>query len=520
MVLCGALSLSSCADEDFYQQDALATAQETSGKAAAGTDSAWVVAGRHYNRSGFHRFFWGDHYREVWAEPVKLPILQLDSLYGGLRVVKQGGGFQTTSFHLQDSTGRLYALRSADKDPVDVVPHFWRQTFVANILRDQTSASIPYGALIVPALAQAAGLYHTNPRLYYIPAQDSSFGEFAPAVRGKVFMLEEKFEGPADLSPVYAGLIDFEDSEDALRKRFSSNYYHFDQRTFAKARLLDLLIGDWDRHKGQWDWAVQPQGLDTVFIPVPKDRDQVFLQMKDGVIPFIATSKLLARKFQSFSPAFSDVSAYMINAEFIDARLLHTLSREEWQAIAQELQQNMSDAVLESAVQQLPVPIFKIVGERITQRLKSRRDELPRAAEKMYQKLAKEVTIPGSDGEEKFTVWRLQNGSVKVQVQRMQDEQTLYMRIFNPAETEQIILHGLAGDDTFIVLGNADKSIPVRIYGGLGEDEIRDTSSVSGWKKYTYIYDTPRGNEIRFGPSSSDKTTHDVRVHAYDREGN
>ncbi len=23
---------------------------------------------------------------------------------------------------------------------------------------------------------------------------------------------------------------------------------------FAKARLFDMIIGDWDRHEGQWRW--------------------------------------------------------------------------------------------------------------------------------------------------------------------------------------------------------------------------------------------------------------------------
>ncbi|CAM3779625.1 hypothetical protein POKO110462_19345 [Pontibacter korlensis] len=525
LVLLSSLLLSSCVQDDFFQHDALATEKELHGKAAAGPDSAWVIAGRHYDRSGFHRFFWGNHNRALWITPVKLPVFKLHSIHGGLRVVKKGGGYQTTSFQLQDSSGRLYAFRSIDKDPKHVLTEFWQGTFVTNILRDQTSAANPYGALIVPPLAKAVGVYHTTPKLYYVPAADTSFGKYSQEVQGKVFMLEEKYETPADFTPLFADdVIGFEESEDALRERFEKNNHHFNQKSFARARLLDLLVGDWDRHKGQWDWAITRQGTDTIYHPIPKDRDQVFLKMNDGLIPFIATNKLLARKLHSFDHNFSDVKAYMINAAFIDQRLLHELSLEDWQQIARQMQQLLTDQVIEQAVLELPAPVYTLVGDQITSNLKSRRDLLEEAAVKMYTILAKTVAVPGSDAEERFEVKRLNDEQVEVIVGRPQHGKTpakeLYRRTFRRSGTDEIILYGLGGDDEFVLSGDVQESILLKIYGGLGEDKVADNSTVAGWKKYTHIYDTNRGNEFTFGSETKDMTTDDVGVHAYDREGN
>lgn len=518
------LCLSGCADEDFFQEYALATEDELEGKAPAGPDSVWVVAGRHYDRSAFHRFFWGDHNRALWTTPVKLPVLKLDSIMGGLEVVEKGGGFQTTSFELQDSAGRLYALRSVDKDPVEVVSPFWRKTFVGNVLRDQTSAANPYGAVIVPVLAEAVGVHHTNPQLYYVPRTDTGFGAYAPDVRGKVFMLEEKYKKPADITSDFDKAVDFIGSDKALRLRFESNTHHFAQKEFARARLLDLLVGDWDRHKGQWEWAVRKEGLDTYFVPIPKDRDQVFLEMGGGLIPSIATSKFLVRKLHSFDDDFSDVKAYMINAAFLDERLLNKLTLREWQQIAGDMQAQLTDEVIERAVRQLPKPIYSLTGESIAYNLKSRRDLLSKAAAEMYKILAEEVTVAGSDDAEHFLVKRLDDNRTEVTVRRPASAQIpakqLYHRVFYRTETERITLYGLAADDFFVVKGIVDDAIPLHIYGGLGEDIIADSSSVSGLKKMTRIYDTERGNEIFFGTEAQDRTTRDVRVHAYDREGN
>ncbi|WP_345163768.1 hypothetical protein [Pontibacter saemangeumensis] len=524
MLLLCSLCLSSCVDHDFFQEDARATAAELDGNAPAGQDSVWAVAGRHYDRSGFHRFFWGDHNRTVWTTPVKVPVLHLDSLYGGLTVEEKGGGFQTTSFTLQDSLGRLYALRSLDKDPLEVLSPFWRKTFAANIVRDQTSAANPYGALVVPALAEAADVYHGNSSIYYISPSDTSFGEYAPAVQGKLFLLQDKFESPADLLPSFGAAVDFADSDDALLNRFEHNTHHFNQEAFARARLLDLLVGDWDRHKGQWEWAVEKNGSETIYYPIPKDRDQVFLKMNDGLIPAIATSKFVVRKFHSFDEDFDDVQAYMINSEFMDARLLHALSLPEWLQIAGNMQAALTDAVIERAVRRLPAPVYKQLGEDLADNLKSRRDKLPEIAEKMYRILAEEVTIPGTDAAEHFLVNRLDNLQTEISVYRKLDNhrkgRRFYHRVFNRKDTKQITLHGLAGDDSFEVKGSVQDGILVNIYGGLGEDTIADSSEVAGLKRKTRIYDTPRGNELYFGTEAKDMTTDDVRVHAYDREGN
>ncbi len=522
LLLFGALALGSCADNDFFQKDAQVAPPPHDPVSAEGADSVWVAVGRHYERSGIHNFFWGSHNRFLWATPVKVEVFRMDKTLGGLRLLKRGGGFQTVSFQLRDGNGRTYALRSLDKDPVEVLPPFWKKTFVANIVRDQTAAANPFGALVVAALAEAAGVLHTSPGLVYIRHDDLTFGEYAHFVQGRVFLLENKYKSDADLTDSFGNATDLLDSETMLNYRFSDNRYQVNQRAFAKARLLDVLIGDWDRHKDQWNWAVVQNGPEVTFEPVPKDRDQAFLNMNNGLVPSIATSKLFVRKFNSFSKEIEDVAALMINSAYIDERFLNELTREDWTGVAQALQASLTDEAIDGAVQKFPPPVFKSIGRAIGASLKSRRDQLPQVAEKMYLLLAEKPAVAGTDGREQFKVMRLNDQETAVTVERISKNappQVLYNRIFKHSETKEITLHGLAGNDEFLVEGAVGKSIRINIYGGLGEDKITDRSSVRGWRSYTYIYDTARGNKIDFGTEAKDKTTSDVRVHAYDREG-
>src|SRR3954454_22258947 len=54
-----------------------------------------VIPGAEYEASGLYEFFWGKHYRDEWTTPVKVPVVNLDTIFGGLTPIEQGGGRQT-----------------------------------------------------------------------------------------------------------------------------------------------------------------------------------------------------------------------------------------------------------------------------------------------------------------------------------------------------------------------------------------------------------------------------------------
>ncbi|MES1220864.1 MAG: hypothetical protein ABUT20_35515, partial [Bacteroidota bacterium] len=78
--------------------------------------STLVIAGKEYDRSGYHNFFWGKHYRKEWATPVMVKNFYLDTAKGGLSPVKESGSRQTMGLRLKTRQGNEYILRSIDKD--------------------------------------------------------------------------------------------------------------------------------------------------------------------------------------------------------------------------------------------------------------------------------------------------------------------------------------------------------------------------------------------------------------------
>ena len=109
-----------------------------------------------------------------------------------------------------------------------------------------------------------------------------------------------------------------------------------------------------------------------------------------------------------------------------------------------------------------------MAGE-IEAKLKARIKDLPLYAEQYYYMLAKEVEVVGSNKKEYFHVVRNPDGSVQVTVSDLDSNQQpdlskiYYQRKFHPQETKEIRLFGLLDDNVFVIEGEAEKSILIRV---------------------------------------------------------
>src|SRR5688572_1354673 len=108
-----------------------------------------VIAGNQYGTSKGHQKRWGKHYRKEWTTPVKVPVLKLDTVSGGLAPYEAGGGRQSKSLRLRDAQDREWVLRSIDKTFGKALPEIYQNTFVEKIANDQVSIAHPYSAVTI-----------------------------------------------------------------------------------------------------------------------------------------------------------------------------------------------------------------------------------------------------------------------------------------------------------------------------------------------------------------------------------
>ncbi len=458
-------------------------------------------------------FFLGSHNRDTWAEPVKAPYLDMGREAGGLVPIKRGGGMQTTSLRLRGGDGKQYVLRSLDKDPVGSLPAEVRETFAAEIIRDQTASINPYGAFAVPALAAAGGIYHTKPRIVYVP-RDDRLGPYLDTFADRVMMLEVRPDDDMSDSENFGNSKDVVSARKLHQEINGDNDNSVDQEAYARARLLDMLMSDWDRHRDQWRWASfkKKDAKGKLYRPIPRDRDWAFNRL-NGLIPPIV--RYFNPKFQDFRYTYGSLKGLNTSGLEQDRRFASELRLEDWSRLASDLRDSLPDSVIDAAVSQMPESIVRLKGDEMASKLKVRRDKLPEAAEEYYLAIARIADVVGSNKHERFEVSTTGPDLTQVVVYKTSKSgeirEQLYRRVFSGSETDEIRLYGLDGNDTF-VLDETGGGLKVRCVGGPGTDRFEGTDQA----RDVMIHDTKSGNEIGVGRNVRLRLTDDPWLNSYD----
>ena len=400
-----------------------------------------AIPSRQYEQGRFIRSIMGENYREVWASEIEFPVFDIEKEKGGLKILKRGGGQQTQSYRLENKNKKQYVLRSVEKNASKALPESLRGTIAVTAIQDAISASHPYGAVILPKLAKAAEIYHTNPRIVFVP-DDPALGIYRNEMKNKLFLFEERPAKNRDDLASFGYSKDIVSTPKVLEKILQDDEAVIDQQFVLRSRLFDMWIADWDRHDDQWRWASFKQKGKTIFRPIPRDRDNAFFN-SDGWLFKIAELKWVQPKFQGFKPNTRNMAGFNFNARYFDRTFMNELTLEDWLETATFLQGKLTDEIIDQAVDSsLPRKINMKSGGRIKKVLKQRRENLAGFAENYYRFLSKQVDITGTKDKDLFQVKRF-NDSTRVDVFSLSKKKEriknhLYGRTFHNDDTKKI----------------------------------------------------------------------------------
>ena len=440
-------------------------------------DTIHISGSEKYDSAGWaRRVMVGTNYRKEWSTPVPMKVFNIHTEKGGLKIERLGGGKQTRSLTLVDPSGKEWKLRSIDKNPANAIPENFRNTLASDIVQDFISASHPYAPLAIPTMAKALNLVTANPELFFVP-DDPAFGFYRPIFANTVCTLEEK-------DPTRHG----EETKSTIKvfdKLIEANDHRADQLTVLRARLLDILIGDFDRHFDQWRWAATDTGKGKLYYPIPKDRDQAFFRSNGVILDFASLRSL--QMLRGFRHNIPKVNWLNWAARDFDRLFLNDLDALEWRQEIEDFQQTVTDSVIISSVRQLPPNIFKMDSAMIVGKLISRRNLMQEAGLKYYRFISKRVNVVGSNQKEYFKVTGIgKELEVKVYARKGNNDTSflMYDRIFDPRVTKDIRLYGLNDDDKFYIDPTARSRTRVSIIGGKGNDTFNIRGHV-----INYLYD-------------------------------
>ena len=459
-----------------------------------GTDSVLVVPGEIYRAGSLHRALLGENYREEWTTPITVPVLDLKTVHGGLKPTKTGGGMQAKNLRLVAPDSSEWVFRQVRKTNLILGPQY-EHTIIWYIVRDEGSASHPTAGVGAAPLLAAANVLHPTPRLYYMP-DDPALGEFREDFAGILGTLEE-FPSVPKAGHAFANADKILDSDTLLGRINTDATTRVDAYALLTARLMDMLIGDNDRHPDQWKWARLSNGDFSPFEPIPRDRDKAFVSY-EGL--FLRLARLAVPSLVTFRRDYPDPSALFANAGEFDRRMLQSLDRYVWDSVANSLMQRITDRVIDNAVAAMPRE-YANSSRQIATKLKARRNGLRGAADRYYSELWQVADVHGTDADDQLTVTRSGDGLVDVTIQSG-TAAPYFSRRFDWRDTREIRIYLHGGDDRATVQGGVARSIPIRIIGGNGSNSFTDVSTVGGRRNQTRFYDAGTVSNVKYAPDT------------------
>ncbi|WP_344789156.1 metallophosphoesterase [Postechiella marina] len=465
---------------------------------------ASVYSDNEIDKSKFYKSLWGDRYRNFYGTKVKAPTVNLDTLFGGLEPTRKGGGHQSKSLQLKDKNGRRYVMRAIRKSATvylqamafkdQYIEGQFEGTATESLLLDFYTGSHPYAPFTTGILSDALDLYHTNPVLYYVPKQ-AALTNFNDDFGDELYMIEEHVSDGHGNQKSFGFSNTIESTDNLMKKLRKDEKYMVDDIVYLRARLFDMVIGDWDRHVDQWRWAEFKEDGKVIYKAIPRDRDQAFSIMGDGALMAVATRIMPALKLmEGFNNDMRNVKGFNSSPYSLDMTLLNETTKAEWEAQVAFIQKNLTEEVIDRALQEFPKEVQDKTVAKIKATLLSRLKNLPRIANEYYDILNNFAVITGTDKDDLFEIERLQNGATKIIVSRIKkgEKSTVFFeKTYSKKDTKEIWIYGLDDDDEFKVFGNGDKYIKVRIIGGQNND--------------TYTLDN--GNRVKFYDFKSKKNT-------------
>ncbi len=459
------------------------------------TTTTSVYTEKETDKDGVFKAIWGEHYRPLYSRKFEFPVLYLDTIPGNLEVLGAGGGHQSRSLGFKDDKGHEYTLRAIKKSalqylqtsvvPTHYVEDFLDSTVVERYVQDFYTTAFPYGTFPAGKLMDELNIYHPDSHLYYVPKQEA-LGIFNHEYGNELYMFEEHVGGENKDLEVFGKPDDILNTSDLLHDMRETKDVYVDEDMFIRARLLDMLLGDWDRHEGQYEWAeFEDENGGKRYLPIAKDRDQVFPKNDGLALSLLKAGFPEFRSLENYTDMVKRPKWFNIAGYPLDKAFIRNAQWEDWEKQVNYIQDHITNEVIQEAFTVLPEGITNDpYVDDIKKTLKARRGNLEKIAREYYKHLAEFDMFTGTEEDDKFLITRKPNGITTIQLTN-EDGEIKAEKSYDSDLTREVWIYGLDGDDEFQIVGNGSQLVPLKVIGG-EENDIYDFQNTRHAKLYDF----------------------------------
>ena len=269
------------------------------------------------------------------------------------------------------------------------------------------------------------------------------------------------------------GATEIVSTTDLWKRWLAGPENRIDSRAFLRARVLDLWLDNFDRHRGQWRWMRIPG--QELYQPLPEDPDMVLVH-HDGLL--MANLRGRIPKQLKFGRDVHEEARGAALEQLRGGPVAPLRPRRGPPGRRSRRTSRVASPteVIDGALRRMPPQWYAINGKETLAALEKRRAGLVDYVLRVYDYYAKDVDVHATDRAEVVTLARGADDSLEVTIALADGGASpWYRRRFLPGETDEVRVYLHGGDDRVTRTGPAGGPIRVRVVAGGGKDVVDDS---------------------------------------------
>ncbi len=420
---------------------------------------------------GFYHWAWGKHYSELYYQPVTARTVSLNSLFGGLSIKEQLPKLH--ALILEDKRNHLYMLKPLGGSSSFLESKFFqsvykqedfKDTYLNDFIQEAYTVVHPYMFVVSENLAESAQVGSSGSSILYVVG-----GNGCDTISDGS-AVENKLSSISHLPDLRDKTV-LNEVEALIDKLHEDNFAKVDQKTYIRARLFDMLIGDWNKISENWYWIPTSAGDSTVYIPQTLDRSHAFSRV-DGVFFKELLNMLGVGFITNYEGELKNLKKFNKLSYALDIALTQNCTAVAWQEQAKLLKTQLTDAAINEAFSKLPKEMQNAEADELKKNLIQRRNHLEETAMKYYVYTQKTPVVTGSNKSERFVIDQDDNKDLNIRIYDKATDRLILNKKYLRKYTKEIWLYGLGGDDEFEV-DKKKRNISLLLIGGEGKNDYK-----------------------------------------------
>lgn len=425
------------------------------------------------NKSRLYNWLWGKHYRVLYTTPIAVPATTLESLAGGVKVVRQADKFH--GLYLEDKQDNLYMLKPLGGSTTFLESDFFQEmytkssfrgTYLDKFIGDSYTIINPYTFISADLLAESARLHANHSRIFCLPENST------PDTIATGSSINDKLIVVIDVPNLnnQENLLTTQEMIEMLQKDKS---YIVDQELYIRERIFDILIGDWNKIPENWNWLAKQENDSIIFTPLVIDRSHAFTKV-DGVMFKQLLNVLTLGFIFDYNSQIKKIKKFNKLGYALDEAITAQSTEAIWIEQANYLKAVITDQDIENAFNALLKEIQGKSIEKIKHTLKKRRGMLDKIAIRYYEELQKTPIVTGTMKDDRIIISHLPSDSVEISIYNPGEQSPVFEKRYGETAGNELWVYGLDGNDEFIVKGKSSgKTKPVYLIGGKGDNRYQ-----------------------------------------------